>query len=66
MNYLSKLLTMMGIGRDITRAPLIAQNVPTSFPNPVTGNISPYLSKLQIFNSFSTCCQGYNYLLRKY
>ena len=35
---------MIGIGRDITRAPLIAQNVPTSFPNPVTGNISPYLN----------------------
>ncbi len=42
--YLSKLLTIIGIGRDMTRAPLMAQSVPTSLPSPVTGYISPYLN----------------------
>ena len=35
----------MGSGRDIVRAPLIAQNVPTSLPSPLTGYMSPYLHK---------------------
>ena len=35
--YFSKLLTMMGRGSDMVRAPLMAQNVPTSLPTPLTG-----------------------------
>ena len=35
--YFSKLLTMMGRGRDMVRAPLMAQNVPTNLPRPLTG-----------------------------
>ena len=35
--YFSKLLTMMGRGRDMVRAPLIAQKVPTNLPRPLTG-----------------------------
>ena len=35
----------MGSGRDIVRAPLIAQKVPTSLPSPLTGYMSPYLHK---------------------
>ena len=43
MSYFSKLLTMMGRGRDIVSAPLTAVMLPTSFPSPEIGKISPYL-----------------------
>ena len=36
-SYFSKLLTMMGKGSDMVRAPLMAQKVPTSLPTPLTG-----------------------------
>ena len=39
--YFSKLLTMTGSGRDIVRAPLTAVKVPTNFPSPETGKMSP-------------------------
>ena len=43
MFYFSKLLTMMGRGKDIVRAPLTAVMLPTSFPSPDIGKIPPYL-----------------------
>ena len=36
-NYFSKLLTIIGRGRDMVRAPLMAQNVPTNLPSPLWG-----------------------------
>ena len=39
--HFSKLLTMMGRGRDMVRAPLMAVKVPTNLPRPEMGNMSP-------------------------
>ena len=47
VSYFSKLLTMIGKGKDIVRAPLTAVMLPTSFPSPEIGKISPYLSEIQ-------------------
>ena len=62
MSYFSKLLTMMGRGRDIVSAPLTAVMLPTSFPSPEIGKISPYLG-----NKDETAVYGetrvYSYLM---
>ena len=39
--YFSKLLTMIGRGRDMVRAPLMAVKVPTNLPKPEIGKMSP-------------------------
>ena len=39
--HFSKLLTIIGRGKDIVRAPLIAVRVPTNFPRPEVGKMSP-------------------------
>ena len=43
---------MTGSGSDIVSAPLIAVKVPTNFPRPEMGNMSPYLKRGRLVMSW--------------
>ena len=52
---------MIGMGRDITKTPEMAQKVPISLPRPVVGAMSPYPTKYRVktrHHDVRTCGHG--------